>query len=156
MTIQTTICDVHSPKKFITAYGKKLKISLKCTGPGRTKQSFKAECDINQIMARFRKTGTVDFTNKHEPRYGDVTAFEYQSAVCTVAAAKSMFNDMPSHLRARFENEPARFLAFVNDERNRAEAEQLGLLKVKPEGPVASPQAPQANPTAPAASSPPA
>jgi len=84
----------------------------------------------------------LDFVQKNEPRYGDVTSIDYQAAQLQVAAAKSMFQELPAKLRARFENEPARFLAFVEDKRNRDEARELGLLKPEaPESPEARPGA---------------
>lgn len=118
-------------KKIIKPYEEKLQVQLICPTKGRTKQSFKDECDVNVIIKRFLKTGILDFANKHEPRYGDTTGIEYTQAMQTVAAAKSLFMEMPPHLRSRFENEPAKFLDFVQDEKNREEAERLGLLKPK-------------------------
>lgn len=123
-----------------SAYSLKDRVQISFTGSGRTKQSFKTESDINHIMARFLKTGVIDFTQKHEPRYGVTTGIEYQACMLNVAAAKSMFADLPAELRNRFENEPAKFLDFVQDERNRDEATALGLLKrvvaTPPEGEV--------------------
>lgn len=156
--MQTSNAKSDSPPIIRSAYSLKAKISLTFTGNGRTKQSHKAECDINQILARYKKTGTLDFQQKHEPQYGDVTALEFQSAQLMIAEAKGLFAAMPAHLRHRFDNEPAKFLAFVQDDRNKAEAEELGLLKVKPAEPVkASAEAvpaPVVNPTAPAATPP--
>lgn len=114
----------------LSAYGPKLKVSV--TFPpdeGRTKQSFKQECDINHIMARYVKTGIIEFTNKHAPQYGDVTGLDFREGIQVVAAARSMFEEMPSHLRARFYNNPEVFLDFVNNPANREEARKLGLLK---------------------------
>lgn len=124
---QQTKCD----SLFRTAYGPKLKISLTSTAVSRTKQSFKAECDINNIMARYQKTGVLDFTQKHEPRYGDVTGYEFQRAMLTIAHSKSMFAEMPSALRSRFKNDPREFLEYIHDPRNAEEAEELGLLKLR-------------------------
>lgn len=131
---------------FNSAYSSKKRVQLFCTTKGRTKQSFKDECDINTIIRRFLKTGMLDYANKHEPRYGDTTGIEYTMAMQTVAAAKSIFNDLSAELRSRFENEPAKFLDFVNDEKNREEAQKLGLLK-----PVAAPIEQPATPPAPEA-----
>lgn len=132
-------------KEIFSAYSPyKIKVALTCPPPGRTKQSFKAECDINTIIKRFMKTGVLDFVAKNEPRYGDCTGIEYTKAMQTVAAAKSLFNDLPAALRARFENEPALFLDFIQDEKNRDEARELGLLK-----PVAASSPPEATPPAP-------
>lgn len=135
---------------FNSAYSPKTRVQTFNTEPSRTKQSFKAECDINTIISRFLKTGTLDFAAKNEPRYGDCTGIEYQSAMQTVAAAKTLFQELPAALRARFENEPAHFLDFVHDEKNRDEARELGLLKPATE-PVAAPATAPATPLAPTA-----
>lgn len=120
----------------LSAYGPHLKVNITFSGKGRTKQSFKAECDINTILARFKRTGVIEFTNKHQPQYGDVTAIDFTEAMHTVATAKSMFHDMPSHLRARFKNDPAEFLAFVENPANKDEARELGLLKPEAAAPA--------------------
>jgi len=138
--------------EFKTAYSPKLRVQLVCSTPGRTKQSFKDECDINNIMRKFIRTGTLDFAQRNEGRYGDCTGMEYQKAVYQVAAAKSLFNELPAELRNRFENEPAKFLEFVQDRRNEDEARELGLLKPKEASaqPEATPPAPPPQPKAPA------
>lgn len=148
MQIQNANSDVILPNtlgNFITAYGSKVKVSLSCKGPGRTKQAHKDECDINKILDRYRKTGVLDFAAKHEPQYGDVTAVDFQEAQFTVAKAMGMFADLPAHVRNRFSNKPGEFLRFVQNPDNRAEAQELGLLKVKE--PVAAPVAPVPAPT---------
>lgn len=118
---------------FNSAYSEKQRVQLTCTDPTRTKQSFKAECDINTIIARFLRTGVMDFAQKHEPRYGDCTGQEFQSAMNTVSRAQSLFLDLPAALRGRFENDPAKFLDFIQDTKNRDEAIELGLIaKPKP------------------------
>jgi len=120
------------PVVFRTAYGPKARVAVVFPeGTGRTRQSFKAECDINNIMAKFMKTGVLEFTNRNEPRYADVTGIQYQAAMELVASARSMFEELPSALRARFENEPSKFLDFVQDEANAEELVKLGLAKSK-------------------------
>lgn len=118
--------------------------SLTFSKPSRTKQSFKDECDINVIMAQYQQTGVIDFVTKHPPQFIDVTGADFDSAAYTVAAAQSMFNDLPSSIRARFDNNPALFLDFVHDESNRAEAQALGLLRPQAATPPA--QAPSEPP----------
>jgi hypothetical protein len=39
-----------------------------------------------------------------------------------------MFEDLPSSIRSRFENQPSQFLDFVHDENNLQEMQQMGLL----------------------------
>lgn len=110
-----------------SAYSKKSPVRLNFTGTSRTKQSFKEETDINQIMARFQKTGMLEFVNKHEPQYGDVTAIDFQTSMESVAKSREMFADLPSKVRDRFNNDPAELLEFLDDPANRDEAVLLGL-----------------------------
>ncbi|AXL15302.1 internal scaffolding protein [Microviridae sp.] len=92
-----------------------------------TKQSFRDECDINKIMAKFQRTGAIDHFAKHAPQYGDATAIELQDALNVVANANTMFEELPATIRKKFENDPQQFLDFVQDEGNAAEMIELGL-----------------------------
>lgn len=150
--MQTT--DTSIPKLIRSLYSRKHSVQLTCTTKGRTKQSFKAECDINSIVSRFLRTGILDFAQKNQPRYGDTTGCEYQSAMQTVATARSLFNDLPAALRSRFENEPAKFLDFVQDDRNREEALALGLLRPAGASELPAAPAPQLGSAAPGPASP--
>ncbi|AXH76873.1 MAG: internal scaffolding protein [Microviridae sp.] len=118
--------------QFVTAYGPKERVSLDFTGPGRTKQSFKDECDINRIMARFAVTGMLDFVSRHEPRYMDCSGIDYRACMDVVVEANSMFADLPSEVRDRFMNDPARFLDFCSDKENLPELRKMGLAKPAP------------------------
>lgn len=121
--------------------------------PSLTRQEFKDECDINVILARFQASGEIDFLNKHAPQYMDTTAIDFQTAMQTVASAQSAFNDLPSHIRDRFQNDPAQLLDFVHKEANRDEAIKLGLIPPPAAAAVVGASAP---PAAPAPATPPA
>lgn len=114
---------------FKTAFSPKLKVPTNFAANGRTKQSFKAECDINVIMERYQKTGVLDFAQKHEAQYGDCTGLDFTAAMQVVVDARNMFNDLPSSVRARFGNDPAQLLDFVQHPENREEAIKLGLVQ---------------------------
>nr|DAV55805.1 MAG TPA: Scaffold protein [Microviridae sp.] len=118
---------------FITAYGQHLSPGVDCSLElSVTKQEFAAECDINNIMARFERTGVLDFVKEHEGRYGDATALDYHAALNLVSDANSLFEDMPAALRSRFKNSPEEFMAFMDDFRNVQEAVDLGLATLRP------------------------
>lgn len=119
---------------FITAYGPKNRdVTIACVpGTSRVKQSHKAECDINTIMAKYKKTGLIDHMARSAGEYADVSGADFQSAQLVVAGAKSMFQGLPASIRARFENDPGEFLAFMDNPANVNEAVELGLL-AKPE-----------------------
>lgn len=113
-------------------------------GETRTKQSFKAECDINHILRKFQTTGALTHFNQHSAQYGDTTGIEFQNAMETVAQANTMFAELPSSLRNRF-RDPATFLDFVADEKNHAEMVELGLRESPPAKPEAKPTVSEAD-----------
>lgn len=141
---------ISYPKKIISAYEPKHQLQIHFSGQGRTKQSFKDECDINVIIRRFLKTGQLDLAQRLEPRYGDATGIEFQAALQKVAAARTLFAELPAALRARFDNDPAKLLHFVHDEKNREEGIELGLF-TKPAATPAPSGATTTPPAAPAA-----
>lgn len=95
----------------------------------RTKQEFREECDINNIMKRYEKDGLVDHVNKYQGQYGDFTdAPEYQDALNKVASAEAMFMTLPANIRARYENDPGKFLQFV-DNASKDQLRDAGLLR---------------------------
>jgi len=98
-----------------------------------TKQEFKDECDINTIMGRYQYNGLMPVMNEQAPQYLDVSGADFQTAMEFVAGANSLFNDLPSSLRNRFNNDPAQFLDFCSNEANRSEMHSLGLLKPEAE-----------------------
>lgn len=102
-----------------------------------TKQSFRDECDINVIMARYQATGVLPVVQVKEGRFLDVPVDDYQTAMFKVAEAKSMFAGLPAKVRDRFGNDPGKLLEFLQDDRNVAEARELGL--VKPEVDIPAP-----------------
>lgn len=119
-----------NPNNFVSAYSKKQRLQIFFPAQGRTKQSFKNECDINTIMARYQHTGILpDMLQTKQGQYLDVTGIDYQEAMQVVAGANSLFEELPSSIRSRFENDPAQFLEFTSNENNRQEMAEMGLLK---------------------------
>lgn len=123
-----TIRALPEPRDVVTAYGPKLRQSIAFSGPGLTKQSFKDECDINRIMARYQVTGVLpENLQPGAPQYVDVTGIEYQDSMLKIAAAQSLFNQLPAAVRFRFRNDPGEFLDFTQDPDNRDEMIKMGL-----------------------------
>lgn len=108
------------------------KITKVFTKPSLTKQSFKDECDINVIMRRFKKQCGADYLSKFQGytngQFGDFSnVVDYRTALDQVKRAKEVFGALPSKIRARFSNDAAEFLDFVQDPRNADEMVSLGL-----------------------------
>jgi len=102
---------------------------LACEEPSLAQQHFKEECDINTILQKFNITGLLPQAPL-SPRYGDFTGIgDYHSALNRVIAAQDEFEALPAQIRARFDNDPAQLIEFLQDETNRPEAEELGLVE---------------------------
>ena len=117
--------------------------------PSMTKQSFKAECDVNNIIKSFKQTGMVQHINQRAAAgaYLDLPeGIELQEALNTVAAAEAAFMSLPSKVRDRFGNDPEQFLNFLHDPKNEAEARELGLLNPLPPEPAVVPPVKDAPP----------
>ena len=105
---------------------------LHCEDVTLTQQHFKDECDINNILRQFNITGQLP-EQTISPRYGDFTGIsDYHSALNQVIAAEDEFMRLPADLRARFENDPAQLIQFLDNYENYNEAVKLGLVN-KPE-----------------------
>lgn len=102
---------------------------LACEEPSLAQQHFKEECDINTILQKFSVTGILPEAPL-SPRYGDFSGIgDYHTALNRVIAAQEEFEGLPAQIRARFDNDPAKLIEFLDDEANRPEAETLGLVE---------------------------
>lgn len=110
--------------------------------PTVTKQCFKDECDINNIVSRWQKSGVAGSSFSASPgEFADVADVpDYHTALNMVLDAQKRFSELPANIRDRFRNDPGEFLRFVDDPKNTDEAVSLGLA-VKRE---ATPERPQA------------
>lgn len=104
-------------------------------------QHHQAEVNINAIVKRHG----IDLIEKvarlrsSEFQFDDVSGNDFQEAMNIVMKAKEQFDEMPSKVRARFDNDPAQFLDFVQNPANLEEMYSLGLaVKPKPD-PVPAP-----------------
>ncbi len=98
---------------------------------GRTKQCHKDECDINKIMARFEKTGTISHMAKYEVVYADFSDYDFHAHITKLAQGREVFDDLPGELRKEFAHSPQAFFEYVNDPANADELREklTGLAK---------------------------
>lgn len=97
---------------------------------GLTKQSDAKDCDINAIFKRFERTGQLPDAIFQNPLYGDFSNVpDYQEALHIVRKAEEQFALLDVTIRNRFDNDPAKFLGFVQDPKNIDEMDKMGLLK---------------------------
>lgn len=100
--------------------------------PSLAKQEFREECDINRIMARYTSRGVVPPVVSGG-RYGDFSGVtDFLSAQLAVKEAENAFAALPSTVRDRFSNSPAKLMAFLEDPANKDESIKLGLRNASP------------------------
>lgn len=110
-------------------------------GVSKTDQSFKDECDINVIVARYGKTGVlVDpgmVARRGSPMFGDFTSVpeDLIEAHAIFERAEESFGALSSEVRAKFRNSPVELLEWLSDDKNLEESYALGL-RTRPEDPV--------------------
>lgn len=99
-----------------------------------TEQHHEKSCNINNIMARFTKTGVIDHINRHQANYGDVTGADFKAAQDLVAEQKSVFHELPAAIREQFDNDPANYLdLMMTDEGVEELREMLNPTEPTPE-----------------------
>ncbi len=94
----------------------------------RTKQEMKDECDINAILKRHGITNVMVQGIQQAREYGIATSMTYKESMDIYTSALTMFANLPSAIRKRFNADPGEYLAFIEDPENRREAAELGLL----------------------------
>lgn len=125
------------------------RVTLDCGGLSVTRQEFKAECDINTIMARYYKTGVISHMATSQPRFIDFEEIpDFQSAMNMMIEAESAFMSLPATVRKEFDNDPAAFVQYASDKENLPKLREWGLAP-----PEKAPDAPMrvevVNPSAP-------
>jgi phage internal scaffolding protein len=118
---------------------------LDCQDPSLAQQHMKDECDINVIVERFGVTGQIPVTPL-EPSYGDFSGVsDYHTALNAIRASDEAFMALPAKIRARFDHDPNALLNFLQNEDNRDEAIEIGLIDGQPVvAPIVSSETPKA------------
>lgn len=107
---------------------------------GRTKQSFKDETDVNNIIRKHTRMGTLSHLEQWGGQYGDLAGFDFQTAQNQIAHANSMFEQLPAAARNKFANNPEKFFEFVNDPENKDDlAKKLPELAAPRDKPLPTP-----------------
>lgn len=109
-------------------YRERKRVSISFPPGTRVKQSFADECDINQILAKYKKTGVIDHVSKNAQYVDCPTGLDFHDAQNLILQAQSTFDELPAHVRKEFNNDPTRFLTFVENPDNLKRMAELGIL----------------------------
>jgi hypothetical protein len=97
-----------------------------------TQEHFREETEILNIIRRHDRNGVIDHINKGTAIYGDFSEItDYRDMIHKLREADSAFAQVPSDIRKRFENDPAKFFNFVTDETNHEALAEMGLIMKK-------------------------
>lgn len=100
---------------------------------GRTKQSFKDSCDVNKIIAKAQKAGTLTHLQKYpEAVYGEFADYDLLEAYEKLEYANKVFADLPSEVRREFGNDAIAFAGFASAPENRGRLTEILPALAKP------------------------
>lgn len=108
------------------------KYAFSTTGESMTNQQFKEECDVNNILAKYKRTGLLSHVSRTQGQFGDFSNLQdYQTSLHKLMQAQESFGLLPSEVRNKFQNDPGKLIEFLADSKNDEEAYKYGL-KIKP------------------------
>jgi len=115
----------------MSMYGKGSPRPVGDTGPGLTRGEVKDECDVNNIVKRHTRDGFVAHINRGVPVFMDVSEVgDFRTAIDQVRGATEFFGKLPSRVRSKFGNDPARFIDEAG-RLSRDELRELGLAELR-------------------------
>lgn len=80
-----------------------------------TKQYFKDECDINNIVAKFQTTGQIPLQNGLDPQYGIAPEIDLKSALDLVKNTHREFDELSYEKKALFNHNPQNYADFLQE-----------------------------------------
>lgn len=113
-------------RSYFDAVGNSADEGLKCEDPSLAVQSAKDDCDINNIVKKYLRTG--ELPEMRQAVYADVSELgDLRDATERVLAAEEAFMQLPAEVRRYFDNDPVRLVEFSQDPANLEKAVELGL-----------------------------
>lgn len=113
--------------EFQTAYSHQKHIGTINDLPSKTKQSLLDDADINKIVKRHMATETLQELDKLEKVYGQITSTNLMDAYRQIDDAQAAFNDIPSGIRKKFDQDAGAFIDYATDPKNIDQMVKWGL-----------------------------
>jgi len=124
-------------KQITTRTNGSKRVSTIFKDPSKTDQSQKKATDVNEIVAKYKKTGQITHIRENQGVYADVSNIpDLIGALEQVEKASLAFDSLPATLRKKLNNDPTQFIEYLKDPANNDEAIKLGLIKPKESSPV--------------------
>lgn len=122
------------------------------TAPDRTQQHLRDEVNINNIIAKYNKTGIIEHVTRNRLKYGEFADLaDYATNLDKVAKAQQSFETLPATLRNEFKNSIEGFFEFIRKPENKEQCVKWGIFDPpkdpKPAAPAAGEPSPQSTKT---------
>ena len=106
------------------------RVLLHTNGTSKVQQHLKEECDLDKMLEKYKRTGQIKV--RQNPMFEDFSNLSsFHEAQNALIAAKNAFLEVPAKVRQRFDNDPQKMIDFLADQKNLAEAIDLGLIEEK-------------------------
>jgi phage internal scaffolding protein len=109
--------------------GKAVKVITFLGSEEKTEQAQRALTDVHALLEPAIKRGLLRHSYDFEGEYDDIPALTYEDALNVKAKAESMFEQLPSAWRNKFNNDPKQFLEFTQNPDNGPEMAKMGMLR---------------------------
>jgi len=93
----------------------------------RVEQSHKQEADINNIVRKHGLDLIAKTAAMQTFRYDENPSNDFQEVMQAVITAEQSFNSIPSDIRKKFDNNPAKFMDFIYNPENKQAMIDMGL-----------------------------
>lgn len=120
---------------------KRKRVVIDCSNDEtKTEQSHKDEVDINAIVRRHGMDMIAKTSKVVALEYDENPDNNFEETMNMIAKAQSSFESLPHQVRKEFDNNPARFMDFVQNPNNADRMIELGLaskpVEIAPEAPI--------------------
>lgn len=117
-------------------FSKRTPVILHSTGEDLTQQHFREEVSINNIIAKYNKTGVINHVSRNRLRFGEFRDLaEHITDIDKVTKAQQSFETLPATLRNEFGNSIEGFFKFVKNPANNEQLIKWGILDPIPPSP---------------------
>jgi phage internal scaffolding protein len=97
------------------------------TEPTMTEKHHAKDCDIRHIMRKAEKTGMITHQNQMEGTYMDLANRpDFEQSLNIINRGRDAFETVPASERARFANDPAQWIAYVQNPDNKEDMKERG------------------------------
>lgn len=91
------------------------RVQITFNEPTLTKQSFKHECNINNIINKFSETGQIPNINQLEKQYGFAPNIDLKTSLDMVKNLNEEFENLDPKIQQEFDNNPRNYAAFLQE-----------------------------------------